>query len=430
MTVSIKELKDSHIEVTIEVSKELWDKAWRTEVAKLSKQANIPGFRKGHVPEKVLVQKLGEDYVNAHVQMEAVNEAYRHAVETEKLEVIEQPHDLNIISQDPLKFSLVVSVMPQLKLDDEFKKFKIEKKEVTVEEKDVQAVLNETTARFTTHTEESAEAAAMGDKVEVDFQGKDKDGKDLDGTDGKNYGLILGSQSFIPGFEEELVGLKAGEEKEFTITFPKDYHHEPFKSKEVVFAVKVNKVLKAKAPELTPAFIKDLTGKEMDLEAFKADIRERVITERTAAERSRREEEFLQKAAEKYVTEHLPHALHDRELEFMLDEFKRNLANQGVKIEDFFAQTGRSEEDLFKEWHGEAEKRARQRLALEQLMKHAKMEVTADDIEAEIEKIASSYNMDGHKEQVKKIYEKESARASLSGRIELTKFFDMVLGDK
>lgn len=429
MTVSIKELKDSHIEVTIEVSKEILEKARKVEVAKLSKQANVPGFRKGHVPEKILIQKLGEEYVNAHVQMEAVNEAYRDAVETEKLEVIEQPHDLNIVSENPLKFTVVVSVMPKLSVDDGYKKFKIEKKEVKVEEKDVEAVLKETMAKFTSHTDESQEAAALGDKVDMDFQGWDKDGKEkLDGTDGKNYGLVLGSKSFIPGFEEELVGLKAGEEKEFLITFPADYHHEPFKSKVVKFAVKINKVFKAKAPELTPAFIKDLTGKEMNLEEFKKDIRERVKIERTTAERNRQEEEFLQKAAEKYVTIHMPHALMDRELDFMLTEFKRNLANQGVQIEDFFRQTGKTEEDLFKEWHTEAEKRARQRLVLEQLMKHAKIEVTPEDIEAEIEKIADSYNVEGHKEQVKKIYEKENARASLSGRIELSKFFDMVLG--
>lgn len=428
MTVSIKELKDSHIEVTIEVTSEITEKAWRTEIAKLSKQANVPGFRKGHVPEKILVQKLGEDYVKAHAQMEAVNIAYSNAVESEKLEVIEQPHDLNIISEDPLTFTVVVSVMPQLTINDDYKKFKIEKKEVKVEDKDVETVLKETSARFTSHSEESTEPAANEDKVDMDFQGYDKEGNKLDGTDGAHYELVLGSKSFIPGFEEELIGLKTGDEKEFMITFPKDYHHAPFKNKEVKFAVKINKILKAKAPELTPEFIKELTGKEMTLEDFKKEIRERVKTERTTAERNRREEEFLQKAAEKYVTIHMPHALTDRELEFMLTEFKNNLSNQGVNIDDFFAQTGKTQEDLFKEWGTESEKRAKQRLVLEQLMKHAKVEVTEADIDAEIEKISDSYNVEGHKEQVKKIYEKENARQSLSSRIELSKFFDTVLG--
>lgn len=429
MTIEIKQLSPSQVQLTITVTDDIVQQSRKKAMEQLSKEVNIDGFRKGHVPEKVLIAKVGEDYIKGQAQMEAMNMAYGQAIEEKELQVVDQPTDLDIIKEEPLTFSLKVAVLPALKLDKEYKSIKIPRENTKVTDEEVEEVVRDTTKRFTIF-EESKEAAAKGDRVTIDFKGMEpKDGTPLANTDGKDQPVVLGDGMFIPGFEEAVEGMKAGEEKDFMVTFPKDYHHEPFKNKEVKFHVVVNKVEKAKAPDFTEEFIEKLRGKKMNFEAFKKDIRDMLEKEKDSQERARREDAFLGEAAKKYVDFEIPHSIVHQELDSMIQEMKTRITGQGMRFEDYLSHMGKTEHDLHDELHKDAEDRAKKRLVLSELMKQADIEVTDADLDAEIEKIAARFENPDYQAQVRKMYEdKAKAKDAFSSQIKITKFFDELLG--
>lgn len=432
MKVQKKQLPGSMLELTIQVGAEQLEKAKKSGMADLRKKATIPGFRKGKAPDQIIEKHFGAEYVAAHIEIEAVNEAYRDAVEQEHIHVLAQPEDLNITSHDPLEFTLKVAVTPEVKLDDKYASFKIEKKAVKVTDEEVQKVIDDTIQRFTTHEETSEKDAKVenGDKVIMSFKGMDASSREvLPGTEGENSPLVIGSGQFIPGFEEELINMKAEEEKEFEITFPKDYHHDDFKNRKVIFGVKVHNIHKAKTPEFTEEFIEQLTGTKQDFDSFKKSISERLEKEAQQQERGRQEEEFLKKAAETYMKDDLPKPMVDHELDVMLLEAKRNLASQGVDFDHELSHMGQTEEQLKEQWRDDAAKRAKQRYLLEKMIDHAKVEVSDEEVDKEIEKVAEMYNSEEHKKEVRRIYaEKPDARASIVDRLKVSMFFDSVLG--
>ncbi|PIV90471.1 trigger factor [Candidatus Gracilibacteria bacterium CG17_big_fil_post_rev_8_21_14_2_50_48_13] len=429
MKIDIKELSASQVQVTITVSDEILAASRKKAVDRVSKEVTIDGFRKGHVPEKVLIAKVGEDYLKGQAQMEAINDAYRAALEEKDLPVVDQPTDLDITSEDPLTFTLKVAVLPKLALDKDYKKIKIDKQDISVKDEEVEEVIRDTTKRFTTY-EEADVAAVMGDRATINFAGMDpKDNAPLPNTDGKDQPLVLGDNMFIPGFEENLVGMKKGDAKDFLITFPKDYHHEPFKNKEVKFHVEVLKVEKAVAPEFTEDFIEKLRGKKMNFDAFKLSVREMLEKEKAEQERARREDAFLGEAAKKYVTFELPHSIVHQELDHMVQEMKTRVTGQGMRFEDYLAHLGKTEHSLHDDFHPEAEERAKKRLVLSELLKQADIEISDADLDAEIEKIAGRFEKEEYKQQVRTMYaDKAKARDAFSAQIKITKFFDDLLG--
>ncbi len=431
MKVTQKALPGSLLELTIEVGVEQLAKAKKSGMADLKNKASIKGFRKGKAPDKMVMEHFGEEYVNTHVEIQAINAAYADALESEKIMALGQPDDLDITSHDPLIFVLKVPVMPELKVDDKYKKISVEKKEVKVVAKDVDAVIEDTTVKFTTHEEKQEKDATVdtGDRAIFSFVGTDPKTKEvLPGTEGTKSPLVIGSGQFIPGFEEELMGMKKGEKKEFDITFPEDYHHDDFKSKKVHFAVEIDEIHKRKLPEFTEEFIEQLTGKKQNLEEFKKSIKERLVDEGEQNERARQEEKFLEEATKLYLKEELPAPMVDHELENMLVEAKRNVASQGIDFDQELGRMGKSADDLKEEWREEGTKRAKQRFVLETLVDHAAIAVEDADIAAEIEKVAKMYSKDEHKEEVRRIYaEKSEARGNIEKRLTISKFFDSVL---
>lgn len=429
MKIDITELSPSQIQVTITVPENILTSARSKAVQRISSEVTIDGFRKGHVPEKVLVAKVGEEYIKGQAQLEAINDAYRAAIEEKDLQVVEQPTDLDITSEDPLTFSLKVAVLPKLAITADYKKIKVPAQDISVTEAEVDEVIADTTKRFTTYVEQDV-AAAMGDRITINFAGMEpKDKTPLEGTDGKDQPLVLGDKMFIPGFEEECVGLKKGDEKTFTVTFPEDYHHEPFKKKEVEFHVEVTKVEKATPPEFTEEFIEKLRGKKMNFDAFKLSVREMLEKEKAEQERARREDAFLGEAAKKYVTFDLPHGIVHQELDHMISEMKTRITGQGMRFEDYLAHLGKTEHSLHDDFHPEAEERAKKRLVLSELLKQAEVEITDADLDAEVEKIAGRFEKEEYKQQVRTMYaDKAKARDAFSAQIKITKFFDDVLG--
>lgn len=428
MNVTVKKLEHSHLEVTITVEGDIWATAQKKALEKIKQQVVVPGFRKGHVPEKMIVQKYGQEMIDAYAQEEAVNGSYGQAITQENLKVIEQPHNLEIVSTNPFCYKVVVAVLPEITINEEYKKLKVTKEKVEVTDAETQEALSDLQKRLTGF-EESAEGGAKGDKLTLDFEGFDPATKaPLEGTLSKEAVCVLGENMYVPGFEDALVGGKKGETKEFEVTFPEDYFHAPFKGKVVKFIVTIQKVEKAVVPELTAEFVEKVTGKKNTPEEFKKEMYERLLKEKNDTERSRQEDTYLDMAVKTYLTEELPHTLVDQEMEYMMSQWKEQIASQGMKPEEYLSHMQKTEDDLKKEWHDDAHKRAAKRFILSLLLEKEKIEVTDQDIEAEVEKLAQRFENPEHKARLKEIYaNKETARNQMGSRLQIQKFFDTIL---
>lgn len=429
MEVSVKKLEHSHLELTITVDSATWEKAKKTALEKLKSQVDVPGFRKGHVPEKILLARYGHEMVEEFASEEAINLSYPEAISQEKLQIVERPHDLEIVSKSPFTYKLVVGVLPEVKLDDEYKTLKVKKEKVEVTDKDVDAEIAALQKRMTTYAEDDKKKAEEGDKLTIDFEGFDpKNAAPLEGTEGKDAVCVLGEKMYVPGFEDALVGLKSGDTKEFEVTFPADYFHEPFKNKAVKFVVTVKKVEKQVLPEITEEYIEQLTGKKQTLAEFRTELQKRLLDEKQSAERVRQEDTYLDAAVKKYLKEDLPHALVDQEMEYMLSSWKEQIASQGMKPEEYLMHIQKTEDDLKKEWHHDAHTRAAKRFILSLLLEKENVKVTDEDIEKEVDKIAERFSNPDHKAKLKEIYgNKAKAREQMEGRLQIQKFFDTIL---
>jgi len=429
MKVQIKDLPRFTKHVTITCDEDIMKKGRELALEEIKKEVKIPGFRKGKATAEVLEKHVGADYVKAKTEIEAVNVAYGEALKQEKLDVIEAPRDLDITSDNPLTFSLKVAVMPSVKLDSGYTKIKVKAEKVEVKKKEVEDVITDTITRFTTYEADDAAKIVEGDRVTLDFKGMEpKDNTPLENTDAKDHRVIVGSGSLIPGFEDEMLGMKKGDAKDFEITFPKDYHHKPFANKKVKFHIEIKMVEPAKKPEINEEFTEKLRGKKMTKAEFEKDVEEMLLKEKQDAERMRQEDAYLDEAVKKYLKEDLPTVMVEQEQNVMFGEMKQRLANQGLKIEDYLAHMKKSEEEVKKEWEKDAIARTKKRFILGELVKHADVKVEDKDMDAEIEEIASRYENEEHKNQVKEIYKNNhEAQHNLKHRVELKKFFDTVL---
>ncbi|MFN7160111.1 MAG: trigger factor [Candidatus Gracilibacteria bacterium] len=429
MEVTVKKLEHSHLELTITVDSMTWEKAKKSALEKLKSQVNIPGFRKGHVPEKILLARYGHEMVEEYASEEAINLSYPEAIAQEKLQIVERPHDLEVLSKSPFSYKLVVAVLPEISIDDTYKTMKIKKEKVEVSDKDVESEIEALQKRMTTYAEDSTKKAAAGDKLTIDFEGFDpKDAKPLEGTQGKDAVCVIGEKMYVTGFEEALIGAKMGETKEFEVTFPADYFHEPFKNKAVKFVVTVTKVEKQVLPEINEEYVEKLTGKKQSVADFKSDLKKKLLTEKESAERLRQEDAYLDEAVKKYLKEDLPHSLVDQELEYMVSSWKEQIKSQGMKPEEYLMHIQKSEDDLRKEWHPDAHARAAKRFILSLLLEKENVKVTDADIEKEVDKIAERFENPDHKAKLKEIYaNKATAREQMEGRLQIQKFFDTIL---
>ena len=239
MNTTVKKLPKSQVALTIELEDKEWQKYRLQALKKLSLEASFPGFRKGHVPEKVLLEKLGEPSIVFETIEIALPQTYVQAIQKEGIRPLAQP-EIKIISENPFTFEATIAVMPEVEVKT-LKKLKVKKEKITVEKKEVDNMV-EYFRNQVAERKEVDRVAKKGDIVTLDFQGSDLDGVKLDDTHSKNHAVELGSNTMIPGFEDKLVGVKKGEKPSFTITFPKDYHAKRFANKKVKFEITVHKV--------------------------------------------------------------------------------------------------------------------------------------------------------------------------------------------
>ena len=390
MTVkSCEKLEKSRVALTIETSAEEFEAAVNKAYLKMRGKINVPGFRVGKAPRKIIEKMYGAEVFYEEAVNIILPDAYEAAVKEQELDVVGYPEvELESCTKDGVVFKCTVAVYPEVKLG-QYKGLEAPKAEVKVAAADVNARLKEMADR-NSRLVSVDRAVKKGDTADIDFEGFDN-GVAFDGGKGENFDLEIGSGSFVPGFEDQLIGMKAGEEKDIDITFPENYTPE-LAGKPVVFHVKVNEVKVKEVPALDDEFAKDVS--EFDtLKDLKADIKKKLTAERTEAAQRAFEDVLMAKVAEG-VEADVPHEMVDLQAEQMTEGFKQQLAAQGIPFDQYLKMTNTTEADFKAQAYGPAEQQVKMDLAISAIVKAENLEASDDEVEAEMKKVADKYGMD------------------------------------
>ena len=410
MNVKSIERKGNEATIVVEIDKELMEKGVNAAYLKARKQIMIPGFRKGKAPRKMIEAMYGAHVFYEDGLEEIFPEVYEFAVVKQDLKAIGRPSltDMDINAENIVTLTLTTEVYPEVTLG-QYKGLEVEKAEAAVTDEQVDAELNRM-AQNVASTEEVERAAEMGDTANIDFEGFDN-GVAFEGGKGDNFDLKLGSGQFVPGFEEQVVGMTAGEEKDINITFPEDYHAE-LAGKPVVFHVKLNKVTVTTTPELDDEFAKDVS--EFDtLEELKADIRAKALENAEKQIASAFENACVEKAAEN-TTVDMPKALVEAELDTQMERFAYQLQMSGYSMEQYAQMMGGDVSTMRNAFRPQAEKQAKITVTLEKIVEAEGITVTEEEIEAEIATLAEQYQLETAK--VKEMVPAEELTGSLTTR--------------
>ena len=390
MTVkSCEKLEKSRVALTIETSAEEFEAAVNKAYLKMHGKINVPGFRVGKAPRKIIEKMYGAEVFYEEAVNIILPDAYEAAVKEQELEVVGYPQvELESCTKDGVVFKCTVAVYPEVKLG-QYKGLEAPKAEVKVAAADVNARLKEMADR-NSRLVSVERAVKKGDTADIDFEGFDN-GVAFDGGKGENFDLEIGSGSFVPGFEEQLIGMKAGEEKDIDITFPENYTPE-LAGKPVVFHVKVNEVKVKEVPAIDDEFAKDVS--EFDtLKDLKADIKKKMTAERTEAAQRAFEDVLMAKVAEG-VEADIPQEMVELQAERMMEQFKQQLASQGIPFDQYLKMTGTTEADFRQQAEGPASEQVKMDLAVEAIIKAEGLEASDEDVENEMKSVAEKYGMD------------------------------------
>ena len=368
-------------------------KGLTTAFNKVKGNLNVPGFRKGKVSRQVFNRMYGEEALYEDALNAVLPEAYEAAVKEAGIDPVAQPK-IDVDSMEKGQDWVIkaeVTVKPEVKLGD-YKELTVEKQDREVTEEDVDARIKREQEAQAELVIKEDEAAENGDTVVIDFEGFLGE-ETLEGGKGENYSLELGSNSFIPGFEEQLVGTKAGDSKDVTVTFPEDYQAEDLAGKEAVFKVTVHEVKAKELPELDDEFAKDVDDSVESLAELKEKYRAELTETKEKAAEDAKDEAAIRQAVENAEIVELPHSMVHDEVHRSMDEFLNNMQRQGISPEMYYQLTGSTEADLHTQFEGEAETRVKTNLVIEAIAKAEGLEATEEDIENEIKELSEAYNM-------------------------------------
>nr|WP_325296984.1 trigger factor [uncultured Dysosmobacter sp.] len=401
---SCEKVEKSQVALTIEVGAAEFEAAIEKAYQKMRKKINVPGFRPGKAPRKIIEGMYGAEVFFEEAINIAFPDAYEAAVKEQELQVVDYPNVEMVgeVTREGFTFKATAPVYPEVTLG-EYKGLTAEKEEVKVTAADVDERLKQLSDRNTRLVSVEREAQE-GDTAVIDFEGF-LDGKPFDGGKGENHSLELGSHSFVPGFEEQVVGMKAGDEKDIDITFPEDYHAD-LAGKAVVFKVKVHEVKEKQVPELDDEFAKDVS--EFDtLKELKADLKKK-ITEERQKDADRAFEDALMEQVAEGITAEIPDAMVENQARQFLDNFKMQIAQQGIPYDQYMKMTGMDESKLLSDAKEPALRQVRMDLAVAAIIKAENIEASDEDVEAEFQKLAEQYGMDV--EMVKKYLQPEQVK--------------------
>lgn len=379
--------------LTVEVPAEEVNAALDKAFAKVVKQINEPGFRKGKMPRVLFEKKYGVEALYQDALELIINEAYPKALDETAVNPVDYPEisgTENFAKGQDFTFTAKVTVKPEPKLG-EYKGLEVTKLPVNVTDEEVEAQIQEQLAKKAELEIKEDEAIVTGDQAKIDFEGFLGE-EAFEGGKGEDYDLEIGSGSFIPGFEEQLVGVKAGESKEVVVTFPEEYHAEELAGKEATFKVTVKEVKTKVLPELNDEFAKEIDPEVDGLDALRAKIKETTATQKQAESDAVLRDQLVEKAAENAEME-IPEGMITTETDRMLQEFGQRLQSQGMNLELYFQFSGQTEEDLRAQMKEDAANRVRVALTLEAIGAAENIEVTEEDVKAELEKMAAQFNM-------------------------------------
>ena len=410
MNVKNIEKNGNQATIVVEIEKELMETGAQKAYLKARKNIMIPGFRKGKAPRKMIEAMYGAHVFYEDGLEEIFPEVYEFAVVNQDVKAIGRPSltDMNINEDGSVTLTLTTEVYPEVTLG-QYKGLEVEKAEATVTDEQVQAELDRM-AQNVASTETVERAAEMGDTANIDFEGFDN-GVPFDGGKGENFDLKLGSCSFVPGFEEQIVGMTAGEEKDIDITFPEDYHAE-LAGKAVVFHVKLNKVTVTTVPALDDEFAKDVS--EFDtLDELKADIRAKALENAEKNAASAFENACVEKAAE-LTTVEMPAALIESELDNQMERFAYQLQMSGYSMDQYAKMMGGDVNTMRNAFRPTAEKQAKINVTLTKIIETEGITVSEEDMAAEYESLAKQYELEV--EKIKEMVNAEELKATLENR--------------
>jgi trigger factor len=427
MTANWEKLEGSRGVLTFEVSADDVNKGLDAAFQKVVKQVNVPGFRKGKMPRGMFEKRFGVEALYQDALDFIFPEGYGKAIDETGIEPIDQPEnvdfDLDQMGKDkPFTFTVTVPVKPEVKLG-EYKGLVVEAIDTTVTDEDVQAELTTLQTRQAELVVKEEGTAENGDTVVIDFEGF-VDGEAFAGGKGENHPLELGSGSFIPGFEEQLVGMATGESKDVVVTFPEEYHAEELAGKEAVFKTTVHEIKSKELPALDDEFAKDVDDEVETLDELKAKIRTRLENSKKHEAEHQVQDAVVQKAAENAEVE-VPAVMVENQINRMLQDFEQQLQMQGMNLEMYFQYTGQDENALREQMREDAENRVRMNLTLEAIAKAENLEVTEEEVNAELEKMAEMYNM-----PVDRIRQALGGVNGLKSELQLKKAVDFLVENK
>ena len=404
---SVEKQEKSIVELVIEVSGEEFEAAIEKVYKKQRSKISVPGFRKGKAPRKIIEGMYGSGVFYEDAINEIYPEAYSQAVEQEKLDVVAWPQvEIQEVGKDGFTFKAKVTVRPEVKLG-EYKGLTAEREEVTVTDEDLdnelKPYINRATRAVTVERE-----AKLGDTVVIDFEGV-KDDVAFEGGKAEGFSLELGSGTFIPGFEDQLVGTKAGDEKDLNVTFPEDYQAEELAGAPVVFKVKVHEVKEKQLPTVDDEFAKDVSEFET-LADLKKDLGDKLKARREDAAQHAFENALIEQVVENMEVE-IPEAMVDAEAEKLVNNYAQRVTSQGIPFDQYLAMMGMTMEQMKEQAKESALKQVQSDLALGAIVDAEKIEVTDEEVEAEIKRLAEQYNMT--EEQLKKVLIVEDLKRDL-----------------
>lgn len=388
MKYTFKKGKKSTVEVTMKLTAEEWNSAIQSAYEKTKSRYSVPGFRKGKVPKKVLETAYGTGIFYEEAINQAFPKYYGEVLDKEPtIYAVAAPEiDVKDISEKGITLIAIVPVKPDVTLG-EYKGINFKKPVYNVKDEEVEEELKRLQERNSRMVEVTDRAVENGDSVTIDYSGS-VDGVKFDGGTAEKQPLVIGSNTFIPGFEEQVIGMKIGEERDINVKFPEEYHAENLKGKDAVFAIKLHEIKKKELPELNDEFVKEAVGAE-SVEAYKAETRERL--EKMNADRAEREleDEIVKKVTETSDVE-IPDAMIENQIDRMVQEMEYRMSYQGLKLEDYLKYTGKTMEEFRKGYEEQATELVKSQLCIETLIEREEIVATDEEVEARVEEMAKA----------------------------------------